>query len=182
MRTFSLPDYTVGSGLDRILLCPCGLGSRAWLAPYRRSGIALSLREGSPCPEGSIFSWYKYTANGMPCQINPNSQAGSCRDFAEDCKIKQVVHVQVEKKSRGSKEFNRTIVRVRNALCNKNNTTHLLGDESCSSGRSSAPGETRTRNQQIRSLLLYPLELRAQGVDDGSRTHNHLIHNQVLCH
>ena len=44
------------------------------------------------------------------------------------------------------------------------------------------PDWIRTSDLQIRSLALYPSELRAQktGVSDGDRTHDHRSHNPVL--
>ena len=57
---------------------------------------------------------------------------------------------------------------------------------------SGTPERTRTPNPQIRSLMLYPIELLAlpliegfpiylpNGVDDGARTRDNLCHKQVL--
>ena len=43
-----------------------------------------------------------------------------------------------------------------------------------------APGPTRTDGLRIRSPTLYPTELRALGVSEGTRTPDHWGHNPVL--
>jgi hypothetical protein len=45
-----------------------------------------------------------------------------------------------------------------------------------------APRETRTPDLRIRSPALYPTELWARGVNEGTRTLNPWSHSPVLCH
>jgi hypothetical protein len=50
----------------------------------------------------------------------------------------------------------------------------------CSNADGGAPGPTRTDGLRIRSPTLYPAELRAHGVSEGTRTLDHWGHNPVL--